>query len=211
MDEFCRSHFAKFAGDLCGTLACACVGFAILAIILSFTVLCYYDEVWTVVSIMVGIAFAGLFTRLRLLLSYCHDCKSDDVFKPVFKCLIVFVLLGVGAGVILSGIYNEVYAVPLCWEIANYEDTGHSEEAQNRHGYQDILQQLLNIVLIVLPIVMVVWFVGKMYNVSRHIHCKQATIVRECSVAKPVGSPVRTWPPPGIYGLPSYDSSTTDP
>lgn len=176
MDEQWRSKLAIAAGDVCGGLACFSVGFAIFVAVLSFTILFYHVEVWAVVSIMVGIALACLFTRLTLFLSYCQDCEHDDVFKPVFKWLIVFGMIGVGLGLLLSCIYNEPFPNQMCYEVAIGEDPGHGEETLIIcDHYRHDVQQFLDGVLIGSTIGMVVWFVVRMYLVSRHIHCKQAS------------------------------------
>ena len=172
MDELHRSQLAKAAGDACGMLACLSVGFAIFVVTLSFTVLFYHVEVWSVVSIMVGIALACLFTRLTLFMSNCQDCKPDDVFKPVRNYLIVFGVVGVALGLFLSLGYNEPYPNLMCYEVDIGEDPGHSKEVLSRcDDYRHGVQQLLNGTLIMFPIVMVVWFV---YRVSRFTRSEQA-------------------------------------
>ena len=176
MDEPYRSQLAKVAGDACGSLAGLSVGFAIFVVTLWFTVLFYNIEVWAVVSIMVGIALACIVTRLTLFLSYCQDCKPNDVFKPVVKGLVVFGVLGVAFGWFLSPAYNEPYPNQMCYEVSIGEDPGHDEEALSGcDDYRHNIQQLLNGALIAFPIVMVVAFVvGMMYNVSRSTSSEQA-------------------------------------
>ena len=174
MDKSCRSQLAKSIGDHCGSLACFCVGFAIFVAVFSFFVSIYHVEVWAVVSVMVGIAFAALFTRIRLFLSYWQDCKPDDVFNPIFNYLIIFSLLGVVSGFGLSCVYNGYYTNEIFG--VSCDDPSQSEEMLSRcNEYQHSVQQLLDYVLIAVPIYIVLGFVVSMKRrASQFTHGEQA-------------------------------------
>ncbi len=161
MDERDRNLLTKIAGDACGGLACLSIGFAVFTVTLSFTVIYYDVEVWSVISIMVGIALAGILTRLTLFLSHYKDYKFDDVFKPVVKYLIVFSVVGIVlGGVLLPLTYNAPYPNLMCYEVAIGMDVGHSEDVIKQcYEYRNDVQQLLNGILIPFPIAMVFVFV----------------------------------------------------
>lgn len=171
MNKQYGNKLAKATGDACGLLTGASIGYAVFVLTLSFAVLFYHVAAWSVVSIMVGIALACLFTRLTLFISNCPDCKPDHIIKPVFVYLIAFSAIGVVLGVVLSLVYNEPFPNQMCHEAATGIEIGNKEAMQQCDDYRSSVQQLLDGVLITAPIVMVVWFVvSVMYSVSRFNH-----------------------------------------
>ena len=153
-----HSELAKIVADNCGFLACISIGFAILVIVFSFMVSVYQVEVWAAVSIMVGIAFAGLLTRLRLFLSYCQDSEPDEMFNPIVKYLIVFSLLGLAAGVGMAIIYNETYTVETLGGISCVDPDNDEEIPSKCDEYRYSVQQLLDYGLIAVPLYIVFLF-----------------------------------------------------
>ena len=169
MDETTRNKLIKATGDACGGLAAESVGLAILVMTLSFKVSFYQIEMWSVVSIAVGIALGSLFTRLSLFLSNFKEHKPKDVLNPVLIWLVAFTAVGVVMGYVLSELYNAPYPNEMCFEIANGVIVGHSEETIQRcYDYRSDIHLLLNGTLAVYVISMMVWFVGRVtYAVSR--------------------------------------------
>ena len=106
MNKQDKHSVAKTVGDLCGSLTCFSVGFAVLVLVLSTTVRNFHVETWAVVSIMVGIALACFFTRVTLFLSY-YDGKPAEIFRYWIWYLILFIMMGVVAGLFLQAEYNK--------------------------------------------------------------------------------------------------------
>lgn len=127
-----KEKVAKTAGDLCGSIACISVCFAVFVVVLSATVEQYQVNAWAVVSIMVGIAIGCLFARVALLLVHCEKCEPGNVFTPVIKGMVGCFVLGLVAGFLLSPIYNQ------------------------EHDYPHIVQQILTYGLMAFPILLII-------------------------------------------------------
>lgn len=168
MNKQDRSDLAKAAGDACGSLACISICFAVFAIALSSSVFYYQVEVLSIVSIMVGIALACFLARLTLFSSECRDCTLDKVFKPLAKHLAWLSVLGAGAGLLLSAVYNEPFPHEMCYEVSIGLGAGQSEETIRQcHDMRHDVMQFLNGALAGFPIFLIVWAVaGMMRKIS---------------------------------------------
>lgn len=106
MNDQDKRSVAKTVGDICGSLTCFSVCFAVFVLVLFVTVRNFQVEALAIVSIMVGIALACFITRVTLFLSY-HDGKPAEIFKPLVWRLMLFIVMGVVAGVFLQAEYNK--------------------------------------------------------------------------------------------------------
>ncbi len=157
MNDQDRHSVAKIVSDLCGSLACASVGFAVFAIILSFTIKYYEVDMGTVVSVMVGVALACFFTRVALLLQYSSPATPNDVFRPLVVLLVMFVVLGSVIGWIVQHESNTDYRSEMCYRVVNgLEPYATSHMIKECPAYRDNVQQLFNGVLGALPLGLVI-------------------------------------------------------
>lgn len=106
MNEQDKRNVAKTVGDICGSLTCFSVGYAVLVLVLSVTVRNFQVEALAIVSIMVGIALACFLARVTLFLSY-YDGAPAEIFKPWIWFLMLFIGMGAVAGVLLPVVYNK--------------------------------------------------------------------------------------------------------
>lgn len=169
MDEATHDKLVKSIGDACGGLASGSVGFAIFVITLSAMVLYYKIEMWSIVSVMIGIALTCILVRLSLFLSNFKEHNPEDMVRPVLAWIVGFAVLGVVAGCVVSDSLNKPFPNEMCYEILNGKVEGHSNEAiQGCFVYRDNIHLLLNITLASYVILMVVWLVGRItYETSR--------------------------------------------
>ena len=143
MNDQDKRSVAKTVGDICGSLTCFSVGFAVLVLVLLVTVRSFQVESLAIVSIMVGIALACFLTRVTLFLSY-HDGKPAEIFKPWIWYLMVFIGMGIMAGVVLQAEYNK-YGAECVTE----------QCLESKHN----IQLFLDIVLGVVPVSLIVYAV----------------------------------------------------
>lgn len=150
MNDQDKHNVAKTVGDFCGGLTCFSIGWAVFVLVISVTVRNFQVEVWTVVSIMVGIALACFLARVTLFLSY-YDGKPADIFKHWFWYLLLFVVMGVVLGMVPGLILQAEYSK----YSAECVTEQHPEINNN-------LQLFWNVTLMGLPVVTIMYavFIG---------------------------------------------------
>lgn len=169
LDKTTRTKLTKIAGDACGVLASWCIGVATLVITLSVLVAYYEIEMWPVVSVMVGIALTCILVRLSLFLSNFKEFKPDEVIKEVFEWLVVFTVLGVVLGGVMSDLFDKPYPDEMCYEMIMGTSDGHNDEAmEDCIAYRDNIHLVLNFIPIGYAMAMIFWFVFNLqYRISR--------------------------------------------
>ena len=170
MDEASRNKLVKDIGNACGWLACVSVGLAIFIVTLSLVTQFYYIEVWTIVSVVIGIAFGSLFTRATLFLSNFQEHKPNDLFKWVLISMTGFALVGAVGGCFVASSLNEPFPNELCHGIAIGMITEQNAETiQLCLEYRDKIQQYINILLASYVILMIFWFVASIANTASRL------------------------------------------
>lgn len=156
MNDQDKHSVAEIVGDLCGSITGSSVGFAVFAIVLSFTIMYYEVDRGTVVSVMMGIALACFFTRVALLLQYSPKSTPNSVFRPVVVYLVMSVALGLVIGLIIQYVSNVDYRSEMCYNVVNgLEQDATPYMIEACPVYRDNIQQLFDGALDALPLVLI--------------------------------------------------------